>query len=292
MGQEIRAVGDLIDRTRPEAGVALLSSYESRWAIEFGLGQREMRAELDAVRFHDALVRQNVTTDALDPREDLSRYRLVIAPRLFVVDAAIAANLERFVAGGGVLCLTAASGVVDEFNVSFDVPRPGPLRQMTGIEISDLAPLHEPVPLRTAPDLGMAPAVARVMADEIHPQTAEVLATFAGGWRAGLPAITRNRHGAGKVIYLGTVLEGAALDAFVRYLRDLAGVQPVLATATGVVAHERRGRDARLLFLLNYHDVPATVALSDGWRDAFTGQPCAQVEVAGVDMRLLVAPAG
>ena len=162
MGGEIAAVGDLIDRTRPEAEVAVLSSYESRWAIEFGVGQREMRAELDAIRFHTALVQQNVTTDALDPREDLSRYRLVIAPRLFCVDAAIAANLERFVAGGGVLCLTAASGVVDEYNVSFDTPRPGPLREMAGIEVSDLSPLHAPVPLRTAPILGMFGAEGQV----------------------------------------------------------------------------------------------------------------------------------
>lgn len=287
MGAEIRAVGELIDRTQPRAEVALLSSYESRWAIEFGVGQKEMRAELDAVRFHDALVRQNITTDALDPREDLARYKLVIAPRLFCVDADIAANLERFVRGGGVLCLTAASGVVDEYNVSFDAPRPGPLRELAGVVVSDLAPLHAPVPLRADPTLGMFGAEAHAMADEIHPTTAQTLATFDAGWRRGLPAITLNRYGAGQVIYLGTILEGDDLAAFVRYLRELAGVTPILATPAGVIAHERVGEGVRLLFLLNKNETPVSVALPAGWRDAFTGDSCAQVEIGGVDVRLL-----
>ena len=213
----------------------------------------------------------------------------MIAPRLFCVDAAIAANLERFVAGGGVLCLTAASGVVDEYNVSFDTPRPGPLREMAGIEVSDLSPLHAPVPLQTAPILGMFGAEGQSMADEIHPLSAEVLAAFDGGWRRGLPAITVNRYGAGRVVYLGTILEGDGLAAFVRYLRSLGGIEPVLATPAGVVAHERRGDGLRLLFLLNKTDAPASVALPAGWRDAFTGEPCAQAEIAAVDMRLLVA---
>jgi beta-galactosidase len=213
----------------------------------------------------------------------------VIAPRLFVVDAAIAANLARFVAGGGVLCLTAASGVVDEYNVSFDAPRPGPLRELAGIEVSDLAPLHAPVPLQTAPMLGMFAAQGQAMADGIHPQTAETLATFDAGWRRGLPAITLNRYGVGQVVYLGTILEGADLAAFIRYLAGLAGVEPILATPAGVAAHERRGDGLRLLFLLNKTETPASVALPGGWRDAFTGQPCAHAEIAGVDMRLLVA---
>lgn len=289
MGAEVKAVAELIDRTAPHADVALLSSYESRWAIEFGVGQKEMRAELDAIRTHEALVKQNVATDALDPREDLSPYRLVVAPRLFCLDGAVAANLERFVAGGGVLCLTAASGVVDEHNVSFDSPRPGPLREMAGIEISDLAPLHEPVPLAGDDIPGLGGGMAQGMADEIHPVTASVLATFDGGWRRGLPAITANRYGAGMVVYLGTILEGQPLAALISYLRGLAGVASVMETPPGVVAHERVDDRIRLRFLLNYNEAPATVTLPDGWRDAFTGQPCREAEIAAVDMRLVVA---
>jgi beta-galactosidase len=93
--------------------------YEGRWAMEAGLNQPAMWGELDVARFHEAFLRRNTPTDAFDPHGDLSRYKLVIAPRLWLVDEAIAANLRAFVRRGGVLCLTAASGVVDEFNKSF-----------------------------------------------------------------------------------------------------------------------------------------------------------------------------
>ncbi len=165
----------------------------------------------------------------------------------------------------------------------------GPLRELAGIEVSDLAPLHSPVLLRAEAIPGISGGEARFMADEIHPRTSHVLATFDGGWRRGLPAITINTCGAGSVVYLGAVLEGAAPDGFVRYLRGLADAPAVADTPSGGVAHERRGGGIRLLFLLNYNDIPTAVMLPHGWRDAFTGQRCNEVEIAPVDMRLLIS---
>ena len=194
----------------------------------------------------------------------MSPYRLLIAPRLFCVDEQTASNLISFVASGGVLCLTAASGVVDEHNVSFDTPRPGPLAEIAGIRVSDLAPLHSSVPLETAVIAGLDGAQATTMADEIHPTTARVLAAFAGGWRKGLPAITENAFGQGRVIYLGTVLEDEALDALVTTLCNHAGVQGIVQTPDGVSAYERCGPKYRLLFLLNYTDRQQTEKIDPG----------------------------
>ena len=39
MGAEIARVGERIDRTRPQSEVAILMSYEARWAIEAGTGR-------------------------------------------------------------------------------------------------------------------------------------------------------------------------------------------------------------------------------------------------------------
>ena len=150
MGAELAQIGARIDATHVAADAAILMGYEGRWAMEAGLKTANMQPDLDATRFHNEFLRRNITSDVLDPHCDLSRYRLVIAPRLWLVDERIAANLRAFVERGGVLCLTAASGVVDEFNVSFDTPRPGPLAEMTGIEVSDLSPLEQDFVLRSA----------------------------------------------------------------------------------------------------------------------------------------------
>lgn len=241
-----------------------------------------------ARRYHEALMEQNVCVDAMDPREDLSRYALVIAPRLYCVDEAVAANLRGFVDQGGVLCLTPRSGVVDEYNTIFNEPAPGPLREIAGVEVDEYGALPEPVPLSDdAGELGGALEEAELWAEEVVPTTAQTLATYAAGWLKGTPAVTVNEFGKGKVVYIGTSLSGSSLDGFLSWLCRLAGVRPVLETPTGVRALERRGVDSRFLFLLNFGDEQQSVALGEEWSDAFTGEALTAAEVAPIDIRLL-----
>jgi beta-galactosidase len=287
MGAELRQIGGLIDSTDVEAEVAILMGYPGRWAMEAGLPLQPMQAHLDAARFHETLLRRSLPVDALDPHCDLARYRLVIAPRLWLVDDGIAANLRAFVERGGVLCLTAASGVVDEYNKSFDIPRPGPLAGMAGIEVSDLSPLHRPFTISSQSIPGLQGAQARDMADEIHPSTAEVLAVYAEGWRKSLPVLTRNRWGQGWVYYLGSVIDGPGLSALVDALLGQAEIQKGLDTPPGVFAYLRQNEHTRLLFLLNHNEQPAQVSLAGGWEDVFSGRPHQEVEIEPVGVRIL-----
>jgi beta-galactosidase len=294
MGAEIARVGERIDRTCPQSEVAVLLSYESRWALDAGtMGVDAWDPALDAVAIHDTLRDQNVPTDALDPREDLSAYRLVFAPRLYCVDRQIAENLCAFVENGGTLCLTAPSGVVDEYNVNFDTPRPGPLAEAAGIRVSDLASLHEPVPLYSDIIPGLRGAEASVLSDEVHPVMAEVLATYAGGWREGLPAITAHRFGKGRVIYVGASLRGEGVSALVTYLRGEAGVSNLCETPSGLHVYQRVGADncladERLWFALNYTEEALSFTPPGKWLDILSGETCTgEIRVAPLDLRVL-----
>jgi len=288
MGTELAQAGDLIASTRPAAETAVVMSYESRWALNAVLRNDAMRVDTEAYAYHDALMAHNVTTDGLDPHEDLAKYRLVIAPRLYCVDDAVAQNLRRYVADGGVLCLTPRSCVVDEYNVILNAPAPGPLADVAGVEVDDYGALDAPLPLKR--EAGTLPAgvqVAETWADEIIVTTAQVLATYDAGWLKAVPAITVNEYGEGKVVYVGTVLRGESLEAFVAWLCDAAGVALGPQTPDGVRAHERQSDDMRLLFLLNYGESERTVALDGQWDDVFTGEPCQDVAVEPAGVRLL-----
>jgi beta-galactosidase len=288
MGDEIARVGDLIDRTRPAARVALALGYDSRWAAEACWRGRDLDPALEAARYHDAFRRRNVTVDVVDPREELSDYRLVVAPRLFLVDDATASNLSRFVAGGGVLCLTAGSGVVDEFGKSFAEPRPGPLRELAGVEASDLAWLEGKAwPLKSAIVQGLDNAAATLAADELHPLDADVLAQYADGWRKDWPAITRRREGTGHVLYVGATLDPAGLDAWAAWMLDQAGVRGALETPPDVSACVREGGGLRLLFLLNRSDASQRVVLPEPHEDVFTRATVGEVTIPPVDLCIL-----
>ncbi len=290
MGAEITRVGSRIDQTRPRAEVAVLLSYESRWALEAGTGIPEWDPAQDVIAIHDELRDQNITTDALDPRENLSAYRLVLAPRLFTIDQRIADTLNNYVVNGGTLCLTAPSGVVDEHNVSFDTPRPGRLAAAAGIRVSDLSPLHEPVLLDSTVIPGLQGAEASVLADEIHPITADVLATYAGGWRKGLPAITVHPYGKGRVVYVGTSLRGRGLQALITWLCGETGISGLCQTPPGLHVYQRVGAGERLWFALNYTDRVLSFTPPGTWLDLLSGETCTgETAVAPLDLRLLTS---
>ncbi len=162
------------------------------------------------------------------------------------------------------------------------------LRDMAGIEIDDYGALPEPLLLcEDAVEFEGDLKQAELWADEIILTSARAVATYAEGWLAGTPAITVNEHGEGKVVYVGTVLTGETLEAFLRWLRRLAGVESVLDVPPGVRAFERRSRDTRFLFLLNPTDSPQPVTLGDEWRDAFTGERASAIDILPVDVRIV-----
>jgi len=296
MGAEIAQVAELIDGTRPRADVAIVMSYESRWALEAVLGEHVRHSILGkeglqvheaAVAYHGALMGRNICTDGMDPRADLSRYRLVIAPRLYCVGKEVVDNLRQFVSAGGVLCLTPRSGVVDKYNKVFRAPAPGPLVPVAGVEVDDHGALDAPVPLCGADEslAGLAEGVG--WADEIVLAGAEVVATYGEGWLEGTPAITLHQYGAGKVVYVGTLLRGETLAAFVSWLCDIAGVSEGLPTPEGVSAHERQGDGYRLLFLLNYAENAREVSLEGEWKDLLAGQVVESIRLGPADVCIL-----
>lgn len=246
MGKELSRIGSLIDGTRPKTGIAIVMSYETRWAYAAIIRTRNtMDPNAAASRFHLALMRDNYVTDAFDPHEDLTSYKLVFAPRLYLLDDAAAENLLMFVRDGGVLVLSPRSGAVDEFNKIRPIPVPGRLAEAAGVEVHEYGALTGPLALEGEID-GIVEAT--FWADEIVLKGARAMVMYSNGWLTGLPAITLNEYGNGKVIYLGTVLQNESLQSLVRYAAGLAGVSPVMSTPEGIQAYERRSDRVRLVF--------------------------------------------
>ena len=61
---------------------------------------------------------------------DFSRYKLIVAPVLYMVKKGMKEALERFVENGGILVTTYMSGIVDESDNVHLGGYPGPLRKL------------------------------------------------------------------------------------------------------------------------------------------------------------------
>lgn len=262
LGADLARLGE-VRGSRVEAQVALVWDWESAWAL--GLEWRPsvdlvFRERMDA--FYEALWREHVTVDFVHPTADISGYRLVVAPMLYLLTEAGAKNLHRYVESGGHLFVSYFSGIVDQNDAVHAGPYPGALREVLGLTIEEFHPLreHETVPL-SGGDRG------RFWSERVRLAGATAIQRFTGGFDAGHPAFTRHDLGSGVAWYLATA--PGDLRAPLTAALDAAGVTRPRGLPD-TLEHVRRGDH---LFLINHADAPAAVPGVTGV-DVLTGTRC------------------
>jgi beta-galactosidase len=264
LGNELARLDDVVG-TRVLADVAIAFDWESWWALEFpSKPSHDLRLLEQVQQWYGAFWERNIAVDFVHPGSDLSSYRLVIAPNLYLVQPETAANLERFVEGGGTLVVSFFSGIADESDHIWLGGYPGPLRNVLGIRVPELWP-HAEDETRTVALDGKHYA-SELWSDWIEVEGAEVVAAFEDGWVAGRPAITRN----GSAWYVGTQLDAAALDALVGKLAEETKVAAPLKVPPGVEVVRREGDGRSFLFLLNHGGDEAGITLERTYRNVLT----------------------
>ncbi len=276
MGDELKRIGDSILGTAIRSEVAMLQDYDARWAFQIQGNNPGFAYPQHFNDVYRALRAQQVSLDVISPRHDLATYRLVVAPALHVVSPALAEKLEHFVAEGGVLVLTARSGVKDLANKVVDGYLPGLLAGLAGAHVEDYDSLPQGArvglePELAGPNLPADSRFATTWCDILVADVAQVAVRYAEEYYAGRPAITLNRYGKGQVVYIGTLGPAGLFDALAPWLLGLAGVSPGWPVPAGVEVAERRRGEERLLFVLNHTGRAQQISLPRAYSDRLDG---------------------
>jgi beta-galactosidase len=240
--------------------------------------------------YYDAFRRAGVSVDVAFPPSDLSSYRIVVAPALYVSDQTLSNKLHAFVKNGGTLILTFRSGVKDEHNVVTDRTLPGPFADIAGVAIHEFDPqLNEEQEL-VGPGESRYPT--RTWSDILTPSTAKVLATYGKGYYAGKPAVTENSAEKGLVYYVGT--ESTSPFFYDRLIALAARKSLVALNARipiGVEMAVRQKAGKKIIFVLNYTSMEQTVPLDQAYQNALTGktEPM-DVQIPAYEVKVLTAP--
>ena len=271
LGHELAGVPELAGSTVP-ADVALLMSWPSWWALEGdGHPTSDLLLRERLMELYRPLWHAGITCDVVAPDADLSGYKLVLAPSLYLLTAREAANVTDFVSAGGHALVTFFSGIVDACDRVHLGGYPGPWRELLGLWVEEFWPLPRDRDETVA--LGQARHAARTWTEIVHPTGAEVVATFASGDLAGGPALLRTTFGSGVAWYLATSLDEAGTQSVVLTAARAAGATPVLeAKPAGVEVVRRRGQDGEYLFCLNHAGGDVTVPLPQG-SEVLVGSP-------------------
>lgn len=242
--REISTLGrDLAQRTpvaTTPAEVAIVLDWPNRWAIE----QWNHPVIFDHIplvrRWYDALHATHVQTDFVRATDDLSRYRVVVAPALYLLSDEAARAITAFVDGGGVLVTTPYSDIVDEqdrFKPGGYTTRLGPVFGGRVVDFDGILPEDGVVV-----DLDDAAAFGlEHMVEEFVLDGGEVVI----GTTDGRPVLVRNEYGKGLSLHATAFTDEKGARAILELAFAHAGVRPVLAglpreieavaTAEGVV---------------------------------------------------------
>ncbi len=264
--REIAAVAPRLADTEPVARVAMLFSYDSRWAIDL----QPLNKGFDPVRaFTDfyrplRIAAQGVAVLPVDA--DLARYPLVVAPALNVLTAGNAARLAGYVRGGGHLVLGPRSGMKDEANALWPNRQPGPLASLLGAHVEQFYALDQSVRLTDG-----VSGTASTWAEAITPDAPDVavVARYVdpGGWLDGKTAIVTRRVGKGSITYVGAWLDPEAMQALATRLLASARIAPIMAgVAPDIEISARAGAGRCVLIAINHGAAPHPVALPAGTR--------------------------
>ncbi len=258
LGAAAAALGEVVG-SRVQAEVALLWDYQSGWALN---APSHPSTELEygemAHDLHAALRRAGVTVDILGPHDDLSGYRLILVPTLYLTDTATTAAVEAAADAGAQVLVTYFSGVVDEH----DHLLPGGWSPLLGALLGVRTEEHHPLfaDQRVGLDGVLAGSVGTRWSEVLHvADGTQVFSGYADGDLAGQPAVTRRSVGAGAAWYLATRVDPAGLDILLSRVCADAGVEPAAAVAPGVEVVRRRAEGASWLFVINHSDTEAVV---------------------------------
>lgn len=261
-----------LEGTAPHSEVALLHDYDSRWAIDFH-PQTVRYNQVDVLLgYYRALRAAAQSVDIVDPRADLTAYRLVVAPSLNVISVELARHLEAYVRAGGHLVLGPRSGMKDGYNALNVQRQPGPLVPALGGRVEQFYALLEPVPVAGDWGQGKATIWAEALAQR-SPDCRVVMRYGAGnGWLDGQPAALTRALGKGTITYLGAVLDAGLMGQAAQDWVTGAGVEVNgIAAPSDVEVCRRSGPGGDVFILLNFGAGPERVTLPDRFQDVLDG---------------------
>ncbi|WMM34175.1 beta-galactosidase [Shouchella clausii] len=281
--QEVAQLGRTLEQLAPVAGstveadVAIIYDWENQWAIDDAQATNNIdKGYASQVQSHyRSFWKHGVPVDVVSMNDDISTYKIVVAPMLYMLKPGVAEQIEAYVKNGGTFIATYWSGIVDETDLCFLGGFPGPLKPVLGVWAEEIDSLykHETVPFTWNGDT----YEAHSFIERIHLKGAETIAAFQGG-SSPTPAVTKNRLGKGTAYYMASANEQRFYDAFYELLINEHGLAPPIAASipTGVSVQTRTNGEYAYTFFMNFSEDEKRLTLN-GEKKTIHGETINQV---------------
>lgn len=270
LGEELHRLGDTFLEGRTPAETAIVFDWDNWWAVEFSAGPSIRMKYLDAVRdYYSAAFKQNVPVDIIGVEDDLSAYKVVIAPLLYMTKSGYAEKIEEFVEQGGTFVTTYFSGIVDEHDLVIGA-YPGELRKVLGIWVEEQDALPEGEQNQFIYEGEAYPA--EILCDLLHLEGAEGLTRYEEDFYKGMPVLTKNSCGKGNAYYVATRSNPAFYEKFLKNIFEKVGVKSAYHVPEGIEASARVNEKGKTVFILNHTTENKKIILEKDCMELLSGK--------------------
>lgn len=277
LGEELEKLGGILPGSVNEAQVGVVFDWDNYWALEYTSGPSVDLTYVPHIHeYYRYFYDRNIAVNMVPVDADFSKYKLIVAPVLYMVKDGMAQALEAFVEKGGTLVLTYMSGIVGQSDNVHLGGYPGPLRRLAGVWVEEIDALAPEQFNQVVMDSGES-CKCGLVCELMHLEGAESLGTYGDDFYKGMPAVTRNSYGKGHVYYVGTHIEEAGLDNILDKAAAEAEVESVVSGGEGLEIVCRKTKEGKkLYFVMNFGEQERTLpACFAGQRDLLTGEKAA-----------------
>jgi beta-galactosidase len=293
LGEEFAKASPALTGTMVHSDVAVLHSFDSRWAVEFQQHNKAFNPIENLIDYYGALRAQAHSVDIVNPSDPLTQYKLVVAPALNLLSDAQAKNLIDYVQSGGHLLLGQRSGMKNIDNGLETERQPGQLAALLGGRVEQYYALDSTVPVSGDWGSGTTKTWAELLSTS-SPDT-QVLMRYgkSNGWLDNQPAAITRHVGKGTITYIGAALEGEQLTNAITWAMKYASITPEFgALPPGVDLYIRKDATHEVWIFINFakDDSPKTVTLPAGFTNVLTGAPTTSATLNRFDVTILQRP--
>ena len=292
--REVTRVGERLEdltelcHTNNKPQVAIIFDTENRWAIDecqaLLNGKGKMHYLETVLDHYKPFWDMGISVDVVDMSCDLSGYKLVIAPMLYLYRENIPQKLREFTAAGGTLIGTYWSGLVDENDLCYESFAPYAMHDVFGLKSDEIDCLYPQQHNRMLWD-GEEYQISD-LCDLVSVTTAQVLATYGDDFYADMPALTRNVFGDGQAYYLCARADSAFCGKFYWELAEQLQLERALDAELpeGVTAALRKGSHD-FVAVQNFTAMTQTVSLKAPVTDIETGDAVSAIQLLPYQIR-------
>lgn len=242
---ECKNLGTRLDKMGKAAGgevkaeVGLIYDRENIWAMEssFGPRNKDLGVHNSVMKMYTGIRRQNVNVDIIDCEDDLTSYKLIVAPMLYMFRTGIEEKIRSYVENGGTVVMTYWCGQVDEDDRTFLQETPHGLCDVLGLRHTEIDGLYDDMIYHGVKvdsdsfelDDLKEKYTYSMICNLVELSTAKTLMNHNDDFYAGTPVVTVNQYGEGNAYFVGADFEKDFYVDFMKAVSKAAGISPFLS---------------------------------------------------------------